>query len=294
MKIAYNHLVSHIQEKPSVEMISEKLFQLGHEHEIQGNIFDMEFTPNRGDCLSINGLLRDLAAFYTVNFKQDICNEKLDTLKIDFTNLSKDICPNISFLKIEVEEIPAAYNGCLDSYFSELGLNKNNFFTDVSNYISYEIGQPTHCYDASKIEGKLAFQELDLNCEFETLLGKKINLKEKNPVFFLNDEIINLAGVVGSKKTSCNKETTSVMVECAFFVPESIIGKSIKYDIQSEASHKFERSVDPKCHELVIRRFIKIVSEHAKIKKMSLIIMNYQKKKFQLILPKLMKLLVSI
>jgi phenylalanyl-tRNA synthetase beta chain len=275
MKIAYNHLVNHIQEKPSMEMISEKLFQLGHEHEIHGNIFDMEFTPNRGDCLSINGLLRDLAAFYTVDCKQNICNEKLDTLKIDFTNLSQDICPNISFLKIEVEEIPASYKGCLDSYFSELDLNKNNFFTDISNYISYETGQPTHCYDANKIQGKLIFQEVDLNCEFETLLGKKINLKEKNPVFFLNDEVINLAGVVGSKNTSCSKETTSVLVECAFFLPESIIGKSIKYDIQSEASHKFERSVDPKCHEVVIRRFIKLVSEHTKIKKMSFISLNY-------------------
>ena len=77
------------------------------------------------------------------------------------------------------------------------------------------------------------------------------------------------------KNTSCSKETTSVLVECAFFLPESIIGKSIKYDIQSEASHKFERSVDPKCHEVVIRRFIKLVSEHTKIKKMSFVSLNY-------------------
>ena len=67
MKIAYSHLVQHIEEKPSIEQISDSLFQLGHEHEIEGDIFDMEFTPNRGDCLSINGLLRDLAVFYTVN-----------------------------------------------------------------------------------------------------------------------------------------------------------------------------------------------------------------------------------
>ena len=84
MKIAYNHLVQHIEENPSIEQISDSLFQLGHEHEIDGNIFDMEFTPNRGDCLSINGLLRDLAVFYTIGSNQDIFTEKLSEFLIDF------------------------------------------------------------------------------------------------------------------------------------------------------------------------------------------------------------------
>ena len=275
MKIAYNHLVNHIQENPSIEMISEKLFQLGHEHEIEGDIFNMEFTPNRGDCLSINGLLRDLAVFYTVSLNEKISNENIDTLNIDFLNLSQEICPVISFLKLEVEKIPETYNGCLKDYFFELNLNKNNFFTDVSNYLSYETGQPTHCYDANKINGKLIFQELNLDCEFDTLLDKKIKLKDKNSVFLLNNEVINLAGVIGNKNTACTKKTTTVIVECAFFKPEAILGKSIKYDIQSEASHKFERSVDPKCHDMVLRRFINIVSEHANINEMSLISYNY-------------------
>ena len=77
MKIVYSHLVQHIEESPSIEQISDSLFQLGHEHEIDGGIFDMEFTPNRGDCLSINGLLRDLAAFYTVKLNHEIHNEIL-------------------------------------------------------------------------------------------------------------------------------------------------------------------------------------------------------------------------
>jgi len=60
-----------------------------------------------------------------------------------------------------------------------------------------------------------------------------------------------------------------------FFQPEAIIGKSVKYDIQSEASHKFERGVDPECHDFVLRRFIKLVSEHANIKTMSIVSYNY-------------------
>jgi len=271
MKIAYTHLLSHIQEKPSIKMVSDNLFQLGHEHEVEGNVFNMEFTPNRGDCLSINGLLRDLAVFYTVNLDQKKYSENIDKLKIDFENLSQDICPQISFLKLEIDNIPDTYKGYLNDYFIDLNINKNNFFTDISNYISYETGQPTHCYDANKVNGKLIFQELNTNQEFETLLDKKINLTDKNSVFLLNNEVINLAGVVGGKRTSCSSETKTVLVECAFFKPEKIIGKSIKYDIQSEASHKFERSVDPACHETVMRRFINLVSEHSNIKKMSFV-----------------------
>ena len=278
MKISYSHLVSQIKENPSIEMISESLFQLGHEHEIDGDILNMEFTPNRGDCLSVNGLLRDLSVFYNVNFKGKIYSEKIDKLQLDFENLSQNACPKISFLRIEIDKIPKEYNQYLNDYFMKLHLNKNNFFTDISNYLSYETGQPTHCYDDSKINGKLVLRELEINHEFHTLLDKKINLTDKNSVFSINDEIVNLAGVVGGKSTACTLETKTVLVECAFFEPEAIIGKSLKYDIHSEAAHKFERFVDPESHDYVIRRFINIVSEHANIKDISFISYEYKKK----------------
>ena len=276
MKIAYSHLVQNIVENPSIEQVSRSLFQLGHEHEIEDDIFDMEFTPNRGDCLSINGLLRDLAAFYTVNLNHKTHNEKLNELLMDFENLSKDICPQISFLQLEIDQVPKIYNGSLGNYFLDLNLKKNNFFTDVSNYISYETGQPTHCYDANTINGKLVFQELERDEDFETLLDKKITLTKKNPVFLLNNEVINLAGVVGGKSTSCSIDTKKVIVECAFFHPEAVIGKSVKYGIQSEASHKFERGVDPECHDSVLRRFIEVVSDHINIKDISMVSYKYK------------------
>ena len=278
MKISFSHLVSQIVEDPSIEMISESLFQLGHEHEIDGDILNMELTPNRGDCLSVNGLLRDLSAFYTVNLYEKIYREKIDKLQLDFENLAQNICPKISFLKIEIDKIPKKYKQYLSDYFKTLNLNKNNFFTDVSNYLSYETGQPTHCYDASKINGKLVLQELEINQEFDTLLDKKITLTDKNSFFSINGEVVNLAGVVGGKNTACTLDTKTVLIECAFFEPEAIIGKSLKYDIQSEASHKFERYVDPESHDYVIRRFINIVSEHANIKDMSFISYEYKKK----------------
>ena len=120
------------------------------------------------------------------------------------------------------------------------------------------------------MDGRLTLKLLEGSYQFDTLLGDKINLIDKNMVFLLDDNIINLAGVMGGQNTSCTKKTREVIVECAYFNPEKLIGTSIKYDIQSDAAYKFERGVDPKCHENVLRRFIKIVSEHADIKSLAL------------------------
>ena len=73
MKIVYSHLLNFLEKKPSLEELSDKLFQLGHEHEIEGEILDLEITPNRGDCLSLKGIARDLNHFYKYNFTIHEC-----------------------------------------------------------------------------------------------------------------------------------------------------------------------------------------------------------------------------
>lgn len=265
MKISYKHLIKKIKSKPSIDELSSKLFQLGHEHEIENDIFDMEFTPNRGDCLSINGLLRDLQLFYDINDSNEFYKEDINPLSINFSNKAENDCPHITFLKLDVKQVTSNYVGELNDYFVDLGNNKNNFFTDISNYVSYETGQPTHCYDYEKIGKEFSLEFNYENDSFKTLLGKNIQLQNKNLVFKKGNEIINLAGVIGGSSTACSVDTKSVLIECAYFNPEIIIGKSVRYDIQSDAAHKFERGVDPSCQNKVLRRFISIVKQHAEI-----------------------------
>ncbi len=278
MKIPYKHLVQHIESRPDITELSDKLFQLGHEHEILDEIFDMELTPNRGDCLSLNGILRELKLFYNIEYIKNIYEKEITPFKFEFFNNAKSSCKNISFLKVEIDEVPKNYKNSLEQYFLDLNIKKINFFTDVSNYISYETGQPTHCYDSSKINGLVTLDTLNNDCEFETLLDKKINIDKGDLVFSNNNhEVINLAGVVGSKNTACNEETKSVIIECAHFNPDSIIGKSLKYDINSEAAHKFERNVDPFCHNYVLRRLINIIERHSSIINLELFSEIYDK-----------------
>jgi phenylalanyl-tRNA synthetase beta chain len=266
MKINYQDLTNFLSEEPSKEELSQKLFQLGHEHEIHGDIFDMELTPNRGDCLSLIGLARDLAVFFGKSNSIELFNDDIEPLEINFENLSPKDCPKISFLEIEIEDSEVEYKPYLENYFNTIGGNKANLFTDISNYISYELGQPTHCFDREAIKNKLIFENKKCNAIFKTLLGSEVSLKDRNCVFSSNSEIISLAGVMGGASTACSFNTKKVLVECAYFNPESIIGKSIKYNLVSDAAHKFERGVDIASQEMVLRRFTKIVQDHAKIK----------------------------
>ena len=266
MKVTYKHLISYIPSKPNIDEISERFFQLGHEHEIEDEIFDMELTPNRGDCLSVHGLVRDLTPFYEIDLTSNIYEKELKKLDLGFVNNAPEACSHISFLKLEIEGEIASYSGKLKEYFKDLNINKNNFFTDISNYISYEMGQPTHCYDSKKIGDLFSLEIIEEDKKFHTLVEKEIVIKGRNLVFLQDEKVINLAGIMGGKNTSCSTNTKSVIIECAHFNSEEIIGKSVKYDIKSDAAHKFERGVDPICHERVLRRFIKIVSEHANIK----------------------------
>lgn len=282
MKIHINHLKRFIKDDIHADELSEKLMQLGHENTYQKGIFDLEITPNRGDCLSIKGILRELSNFYNVDYTFKIYDKKIEKFNYHFINSSENDCPEINFLLIEVENIPSHYKNFLQCYFDELSINKNNFFTDISNYVSYELGNPTHCYDFDKVGDQLVLEKLKEKEKFKTLTGKNIDLCKSDLVFTDGNNVLNLAGVMGGESTSCNNETKKVLIECAFFKPDSIIGRSIKYDLNSEAAYKFERGVDPLMLENTLRRFISIVEDHTKIINLSIYQKVYQdyKKKY--------------
>ncbi len=270
MKISYQGLLRFLNDKPDISEISEKLFQLGHEHEIENQVFDFEFTPNRGDCLSLLGIARDLNVFFETKKEVELYDRPIKDLELNFTNHSPEACPFVSFLKINITGDVSPYKKYLSDYFEKTGAKKKNLFTDISNFISYELGQPTHCFDFEKINGDLVFENADCSGTFNTLFENEIRLENKNCVFKTGDEIISLAGVMGGNLTACSNETKTVLIECAYFNPESIIGKSIKYNINSDSAHKFERGTDPLAIDKTLRRFIKIVEDHVKIESLGL------------------------
>ena len=222
MKILFSHLKRFLPNDININTISDSLFKLGHEHEIDQEIFDIEFTPNKGDCLSVYGLARDLNAIHDVNLKLDLYEDHIDELELKFKNSIPDFCSNISFLKIEIDKPVIKYKDYLDDYFKNFGISKNNFFTDISNYLAYEIGQPTHCYDFNEVKDGFELALNKSHSSFQTLIGEVINLPPGEQVFVKGNEIINLAGVMGGESTKCADSSVKVLVECAFFNPDMI------------------------------------------------------------------------
>ena len=131
MKIPYKHLLQYIETSPDITELSDKLFQLGHEHEISEEIFDMELTPNRGDCLSIDGILRELKLFYGISNINNIYEKEIKPFEFKFLNDAKSSCDNISFLKVEIDEVPKVYDNTIERYFSDLSIKKIKVFSGI-------------------------------------------------------------------------------------------------------------------------------------------------------------------
>ena len=113
MKIPYKHFLKYIDSDLDINQLSESLFQLGHEHEIHNEIFDFELTPNRGDCISLDGMLRDLNLLYDVINNKRIYQKEIKPYDFKFLNDAKESCWNISFLKIDIDAVPKKYTNSL-------------------------------------------------------------------------------------------------------------------------------------------------------------------------------------
>lgn len=294
MKIAYKHLLNYFEGQPTLNEISTSLFQLGHEHSIDNKIIDIEFTPNRGDCLSLIGLARDLNVFFKAKLKPPVYENEILPFKFDFKNLSEHNCPKISFLSIEIEDTCDEYNDYLNDYFYDLNISKKNFFSDISNFIAYETGQPTHAYEFESLNNNISLKVNKKEQKFQTLFDESIIIDKNDLVFTSNEKIINLSGVIGGKNSACSKKTKHALIECAYFKPDSIIGRALKYNLNSDAAYKFERCTDPMHHDFVLRRFIKVVSDHVKIKKIKIFTYENKIKLDKKLLPKNVDLINNI
>ena len=104
MKIIYSHLLNFLEKKPSLEELSDKLFQLGHEHEIEGEVLDLEITPNRGDCLSLKGIARDLNHFYKAALEKEHYNADIPESSLVFENKQKIYVQISVLLKLKLRE----------------------------------------------------------------------------------------------------------------------------------------------------------------------------------------------
>lgn len=253
MKYLLSWLKDYIEINEPPEKLAEDLsmFVLEVESVTKTNddyIFDLEITPNRGDCLSHLGLARQIGAMYNRKLKTE--NLKLKTT---YTDLNKNldimieypkICPRYTAQvidNIKIKPSPDWLKKRLESY----GFRSINNIVDITNYVMIALGQPMHAYDYNKIaDGKMNICLSKDHDEVTTLDGKIHKLRKDTIIIKDDEKIYDLAGIMGGLKSEIDVSTTTIVLEGAIFNPVLIRRTSKYLNHQTDASYRYERDVD--------------------------------------------------
>ena len=213
-------------------------------------LFNIGLTPNRGDCASVRGIARDLAASLGLSLIKRNINSKpgifRSDIKWDLKSL-KDIndCPLIygRYFKIN-KNLPSP--NWLKKRLQSVGLNPISSLVDITNYILYDIGRPLHVFDVSKISGDLKVICLDKEEKFIGLDKKEYMLSKGDIVIKDNEKTVSIAGIMGGLNSCVDENTKHVFLEVAYFSAHRIAQTGRRLGITSDARYRFERGIDPK------------------------------------------------
>tara|TARA_R110002072_G_scaffold81680_6_gene186844 strand:- start:2705 stop:5131 length:2427 start_codon:yes stop_codon:yes gene_type:complete len=234
-------------------------------------VFEIGLTPNRADAMSHWGTARDLRAgllqkgmaleFITpsnVNFRVD--NR---THKINVEVINKGLAPRycgVTISGIKVEESPA----WIQNRLKAIGLKPKNNVVDITNYVLHDLGQPLHAFDSSKINGeKINVKTLPHGTKFVTLDEVERELHEEDLMICDAEKPLCIAGILGGLDSGVTKETTSIFLESAYFNPISIRKTAKRHGINTDASFRFERGIDPNITEYALMRAAILIKEIA-------------------------------
>ena len=234
---------------------------------IDDPVIEIEITPNRGDCLGVRGIARDLSAYGLGNLKKiSLCEEKGDfessvKWNLNLPNNKSNLCNKIygrTFTNLKNFSSPIWMKNRLQS----IGLRPISPLVDITNYIMIDIGRPLHAYDIKKISGDTLTVRLAKTGEkFEALNGKVYDLN--NEMLVISDEHgpDDLAGIMGGKRTGIDENTTEMFLESAIFLPNSVSNTGRKLNINSDARYRFERGLDFNSPEFGIKYASKFIQQ---------------------------------
>lgn len=216
--------------------------------EVYPAVFELEITPNRPDCLSHLGVARELAALAKKPLKGRAHYGESKTparaAKADEVRLESEACPLYTariIRGVKVAESPAWLKHKLES----IGLRPINNLVDITNYVLMETGQPLHVFDLAKLDGGIVVRQATEGETFLALDGKEYTLESGDLVIADSTKAVAIGGVMGGEESGVTEATTDVLLEAAFFNPQSIRRTARRLGLHSDSSYRFERGVDP-------------------------------------------------
>src|SRR5262245_15114424 len=211
-------------------------------------LLDVEITPNRGDLLSHFGLAREIAALTNkeiVGQAHRLPAGGAPALqRSGVTIAATRESPFFSLRKIDNVKVGLSPQW-LRSKIESVGVRSINNIVDISNFVMLELGQPTHAFDADKLSGGIKVRLAGDGEKFLALDGKTYSLKPDNCVIADQERAVGIGGVMGGEETGVTDSTKNILLEAAYFLPASIRRTARDLNLQSDASYRFERGVDP-------------------------------------------------
>ncbi|MEX8518253.1 MAG: phenylalanine--tRNA ligase subunit beta [Leptothrix sp. (in: b-proteobacteria)] len=218
---------------------------------LDDTLFTLKLTPNLGHCLSVYGVAREVAALTGAPLKTPVIAPVVPSLDqtLPVRVEAADLCGRFSGRVVRGINPQAQTPAWMVDRLARCGQRSVSALVDISNYVMFEYGRPTHIFDLDKIHGGLVVRWGYAGETLKLLNGNTVQLDDK--VGVIADEhagqqsVESLAGIMGGDTTAVGDETRNVYVEAAFWWPDAVAGRSRRYNFSTDAGHRFERGVDP-------------------------------------------------
>lgn len=223
---------------------------------LDDHAIEVDLTPNRGDCLGIAGLAREVGVLNRCDVTQVSCSPVTQTISDTFPVevSAREQCPRYVGRVIRNVDLSQSTPIWMVEKLRRSGIRTIDPVVDVTNYILLELGQPMHAFDLNRLKGGIRVRMAEEGEKLILLDGQVITLNDDVLVIADHERALAMAGVMGGENSGVNNETTSIFLESAFFEPIAIAGKARRFGLHTDSSHRFERGVDFELQHLAMER----------------------------------------
>ncbi|RCX09558.1 phenylalanine--tRNA ligase subunit beta [Extensimonas vulgaris] len=228
---------------------------------LDDTLFTLKLTPNLAHCLSVYGVARELSALTGAPL-QPLAFPSVPvgcTDKLPVQVLAPDLCGRFSGRIVRNVNTRAQTPQWMVDRLARCGQRSVSPLVDISNYVMFELGRPSHIFDLDKIHGDLEVRWGRPGEQLKLLNGNTVSVDEKVGVIADAQGVESLAGIMGGDATAVSDATRNIYIEAAFWWPKAVAGRSRRYNFATDAGHRFERGVDPEHTVEHIERITQLV-----------------------------------
>src|SRR5450830_899937 len=228
---------------------------------LDDTLFTLKLTPNLAHCLSVYGVAREVAALTGAPLKSPsfpaVKVGSADKLPVKVS--APDLCGRFSGRIVRHVNTRASTPQWMVDRLARCGQRSVTALVDISNYVMFELGRPSHIFDLDKIHGTLDVRWGKPGEQLKLLNGNTVTVDAEVGVIADDQQVESLAGIMGGDATAVSDDTQNVYVEAAFWWPKAIAGRSRRFNFSTDAGHRFERGVDPELTVEHIERITQLI-----------------------------------